>query len=145
MLPDFAQRSGIDLEQHRHDHQPDQRRDGQIDLRHGRIADDAEHTRDHLPQRDACNNAQRDSQCQEALEYAHGGPAGGRVTGRCGGFAHGQAGTWRAAVPDGRSTVNPRHIASMIAEPHKHAGMPPVCVRMPDNMMPISRPAALAA
>jgi len=38
-LADLAQSGQIDLQQHRHDHEPDQHRDRQIQLRHGCIAD----------------------------------------------------------------------------------------------------------
>ena len=62
----------VDLQQHRHDHQPDQHRDRQIDLRDRRVAEHMEHARHDLPQDDADDDAERDPERQEALEHVHG-------------------------------------------------------------------------
>ena len=43
VLPHLPERAEVDLEQHRHDHQPDQHRDRQVDLRHRRRAEHMEH------------------------------------------------------------------------------------------------------
>ena len=79
VLTDLAQGGEIDLEQHGHDHEPDQHRDRQIDLRHGRIADDVKHARQQLPERDADDDAERHPKGEEALEHTHRGLARRRV------------------------------------------------------------------
>ena len=54
-----AERGKVDLQQHRHDHQPDQHGDRQIDLRHGRRAEGMEQARHGLAERDADDDAER--------------------------------------------------------------------------------------
>ena len=88
VLTDLAQRGEIDLEQHRHDHQPDQHRDRQIDLRHGRIADDVEHARQQLAEGDAGDDAERHPKGEEAFEHTHRGLARRRAAGRGNRFTH---------------------------------------------------------
>ena len=71
-LLDLPERGQVDLEQHRHDHQPDQHSDRQIDLRDRRRAERMEQARHGLPERDADDDAERDPERQIALESAHG-------------------------------------------------------------------------
>lgn len=60
MLADLTQGCGIDLEQHRDNHQPDRDRDRQVDLRDGRVTDDMEYAGHDLAERNAGDDAQRD-------------------------------------------------------------------------------------
>ena len=83
MLTDLAQGGEIDLEQHRHDHEPDQHGDRQIDLRHRRVADDVEDARHQLAEGDADDDAERHPEGEEAFEHAHCGPVR-RAAGRGG-------------------------------------------------------------
>ena len=71
VLPHLAQGGEIDLEQHRHDHEPHQHRDRQIDLRHRRIADDMKDAWQQLAERDADDDAERHPEGEEAFEHAH--------------------------------------------------------------------------
>ncbi len=57
---DLGQRARIDLQQHRHDHQPHQDGNRQVHLRDRRIADRVEHAGRGLAERDAGNDAQCD-------------------------------------------------------------------------------------
>ena len=66
----LTERRQIDLQQHRHDHEPDQHGDRKIDLRHGGGAEGVEHLRHRLPEADADDDAERNPECQVALERA---------------------------------------------------------------------------
>ena len=98
----LPERGEVDLQQHRHDHQPDQHRDRQIDLRHRRRAERMEHARHSLAERDADDDAERDPERQVALERPHGGRLAGR--GSCS-FAHGAASDAVAARVDDRFAI----------------------------------------
>jgi hypothetical protein len=75
-----VQRAEIDLEQHRHDHQPDQHGDRNIDLGHGHAAERLEGRRQQPAERNTGDDAQRDPDGQITLKSAerrrHGAPAG---------------------------------------------------------------------
>ncbi len=58
--------------QHRDDHQPDQHRHRQVDLGDLGGADDVEHGRKDVPERDPDNNAQRDPEGEITFESRHG-------------------------------------------------------------------------
>ena len=58
----LAERGEIDLDQHRHDHQPDQHRHRQVDLGDLGAADGLEDARHDVAERDAGDDAQRDPQ-----------------------------------------------------------------------------------
>ena len=88
VLTDLAQGGEIDLEQHRHNHEPHQHRDRQIDLRHRRITDDAKDTRQQLAERDADDDAERHPKGEEAFEHTHGWLARRRAAGRGNRFTH---------------------------------------------------------
>ena len=68
----LSERGEVDFQQHRHDHQPDQHGDRQIDFRHCRSAERMEHARHGLPEANADDNAERDLERQESLEFPHG-------------------------------------------------------------------------
>src|ERR1700722_8467500 len=72
MLADLAQRGGVDLEQHRDNHQPDQYGDRQIDLGYRRLAESMKDARHHLAQDHSGYDAERHPQSEETFEYAHG-------------------------------------------------------------------------
>ena len=88
VLTHLAQGREVDLEQHRHDHKPDEHRDRQIDLRHGRVADDMKDARQQLAERDADDDAERHPEGEEAFEHTHGGLARRRVAGCGNRFTH---------------------------------------------------------
>ncbi len=80
VLPDLAQCRRVDLQQHGHDHQPDEDGDRQVDLCHGRIADRVEQAGRDLTQGDADDDTERNPKGQVALEQAErrrGGGGGG--------------------------------------------------------------------
>jgi hypothetical protein len=85
-LADLAQSGQIDLQQHRHDHAPDQHRDRQIQLRHGCIADQMKDQQ--LAEGDTDDDAERHPEGKKALEYTHRGLTRRRVAGRGGRFTH---------------------------------------------------------
>ena len=68
----------VDLEQHRHDHQPHQHGNRQIDFRHGCCAKRVEHIRQDLPQRNPDDDTKRNPKGQIALENSHRGGFGCR-------------------------------------------------------------------
>jgi hypothetical protein len=88
VLTHLAQRGEIDLEQHRHDHEPDQHRDRQIDLRHGRVADPMKDARQQLAERDADDDTERHPEGKEAFEHTHRRLARRRAAGCGGRFTH---------------------------------------------------------
>ena len=98
VLPHFAQGGEIDLEQHRHDHEPHQHRDRQIDLCHRGITDDAKDTWQHLTERDADDDAKRHPEGEEALEHAHGRFVRRRAAGRGNRFTHDSDPLWESAT-----------------------------------------------
>jgi hypothetical protein len=55
-----VQRPEIDLDQHRHDHQPDQHRDRDVDLREVHAAERLERRGQQLAEHDAGDDAERD-------------------------------------------------------------------------------------
>jgi len=63
------QRAEIDLEQHRHDHQPDQHRNRNVDLGGRHAAERLERRRQQAAEHDAGNDAERDPQGEIALEH----------------------------------------------------------------------------
>ena len=69
--PTSAQRARIDLQQHRHDHQPHQDGDRQVHLRDRRVADRMEHAGHGLAERDAGDDAERDPEREVTLENTH--------------------------------------------------------------------------
>ena len=88
MLTDLAQGGEIDLEQHWHNHEPHQHRDRQIDLRHGRIADDAKNARQQLAEGDADDDAERHPKGEEAFKHTHRRFGRRRAVGRGNKFTH---------------------------------------------------------
>jgi len=62
----LSERGKVDLQQHRHDHQPDQHGNRQIDFRDCRRAKRVEHAWQGLPEANADDNAKRDPERQEA-------------------------------------------------------------------------------
>ena len=66
----WPQRAEVDLQQHRHDHQPDQHRHRQVDLGHVIAAERLERRRQQLAEDDAGDDAERDPERQIALEGA---------------------------------------------------------------------------
>jgi hypothetical protein len=84
---DGPERRQIDLEQHRNDHQPNQHRHRQIDVRDFRCAEQMKNTRYQMAESNADHDAERDSERQIALEYSHRRRFDGRDRG-CNGFTH---------------------------------------------------------
>ena len=66
VFPHLSERGKIDLQQHRHDHQPDQHGDRQIDLRDRRRAERMKHAGHGLPEDDADDDAERDPERQDS-------------------------------------------------------------------------------
>ena len=87
MLANLPERAEVDLQQHRNDHQPDQRGDRQIHLGDLGCADDVEDARHKLTECDADDDAEEDPDGQVAFERGHddafcsgrGRPASGDV------------------------------------------------------------------
>ncbi len=73
MTADLPDRAEVDLQQHRNDHQPDQRGDRQVDVRHLGVADGMEQPGKQMAERHARNDAERDPQGQVAFEQRHAG------------------------------------------------------------------------
>ena len=71
VLPDLAERGEVDLEQHRHDHQPDQRRHRQVDPGDLRRADGVEEAGQELAEGDAGDDAERHPEGELAFEDGH--------------------------------------------------------------------------
>jgi hypothetical protein len=72
VISHLSERGKVNFQQHRHDHQPDQHGDRQIDFRHCRSAERMEHAGHGLPKANADDNAKRDPERQEPLEFPHG-------------------------------------------------------------------------
>jgi hypothetical protein len=71
VCPHPFKRAQVDLEQHGNDHQPDQDRHRQIDLRHLQLADGLECAVEEVAQGDAGHDAQGNPQGQVAFEKPH--------------------------------------------------------------------------
>ena len=61
------------FEQHRHDHEPDQHRHGNIDLRHGRFTERVKDAGQQLAERNTDDDAERHPEGEKTLEHAHRG------------------------------------------------------------------------
>jgi hypothetical protein len=84
----------VDLEQHGNDHQPDEHRDRQIDFGDRRRAKGAEQTGQHLSERNASHDAERDPKRQVAFERPYRGRFRRHHIGSRCSFNHGGRSSW---------------------------------------------------
>lgn len=89
MGADFPQSAKIDLQQHGHDHQPDQKRDGQIDLGKFHSAEGLKGRRKKIAKQDAGGDAERYPKTEIALKDAKRGFFNG-FAGKIGFRGHGR-------------------------------------------------------
>src|SRR6185312_12793652 len=71
MLLNLAERGKVDLDEHWYDHQPDQYRHWQVDLRDLGSSDRLEHSREKMTQHDAGHHAQRHPCREVSLKRCH--------------------------------------------------------------------------
>ena len=72
MFPDLTQGGEVDLDQHRHNHQPNKSRDRKVDFRDLGGGDDVEYSREEVPECNSNNNTKSNPNREVAFESGHG-------------------------------------------------------------------------